>query len=888
MNVDYEHLSPMMKLYIDTKKEYKDCILFYRLGDFYEMFFEDALTASKELEITLTGKQCGLEERAPMCGVPYHAVNGYLDKLVGKGYKVAICEQVEDPKMAKGLVKREVVRIVTPGTNISDNGINREKNNYLMSVSYTTDNLGVSVVDVSTGDYYLTEVESIRNLMDEIVKYSPAELICNEALLMSGIDVEDLRGRLNIAITTMEPHYFDEDRCKNVIAKHFGVNGIAGLGISDFPNGILAAGSLLQYLIDTQKNDLSHITHLYPYIADTYMLLDSSTRRNLELTETLREKQKRGSLLWVLDKCKTAMGSRTLAGFVRQPLVNRNDIEKRLSAVEALCKNPVERDEIREYLNSVYDLERLAGKISFGTVNARDMLALKSSLSYLPAIKLIAGEFESELLKSISEQIDDLGDIYTLIDEAIAEEPPLTIREGGIIRTGYNNDVDELRKAKTNGKEWLAGFESSEQERLGIKNLRVKYNKVFGYYIEISNSNKDKAPEDYIRKQTLTNAERFTNARLKELEDTILNAEDKLTTLEYDLFVEIRDYIGSKIRLIQQTAKAVAAMDVFASLSLVAEQNRYVRPATNEKGIIEIKEGRHPVVEKMIDNDMFVCNDTHLDNGKNLIAVITGPNMAGKSTYMRQVALITLMTQIGSFVPASKANIGITDRIFTRVGASDDLASGQSTFMVEMNEVANILRNATGKSLIILDEIGRGTSTFDGLSIAWAVIEHIANTKILGAKTLFATHYHELTELEGKMSNVNNYCIAVKENGDDIVFLRRIIKGGADKSYGIQVAKLAGVPELVTDRAKEIVSELVDNDIMEKVQSIAALGNTGKTKSVTHYDEVDLAQISLFDTNTDEDVLKELKELDIGNMTPLDALNTLYKLQNSLNNRWNG
>ncbi len=888
MNVDYEHLSPMMKLYIDTKKEYKDCILFYRLGDFYEMFFEDALTASKELEITLTGKQCGLEERAPMCGVPYHAVNGYLDKLVGKGYKVAICEQVEDPKMAKGLVKREVVRIVTPGTNISDNGINREKNNYLMSVSYTTDNLGVSVVDVSTGDYYLTEVESIRNLMDEIVKYSPAELICNEALLMSGIDVEDLRGRLNIAITTMEPHYFDEDRCKNVIAKHFGVNGIAGLGISDFPNGILAAGSLLQYLIDTQKNDLSHITHLYPYIADTYMLLDSSTRRNLELTETLREKQKRGSLLWVLDKCKTAMGSRTLAGFVRQPLVNRNDIEKRLSAVEALCKNPVERDEIREYLNSVYDLERLAGKISFGTVNARDMLALKSSLSYLPAIKLIAGEFESELLKSISEQIDDLGDIYTLIDEAIAEEPPLTIREGGIIRTGYNNDVDELRKAKTNGKEWLAGFESSEQERLGIKNLRVKYNKVFGYYIEISNSNKDKAPEDYIRKQTLTNAERFTNARLKELEDTILNAEDKLITLEYDLFVEIRDYIGSKIRLIQQTAKAVAAMDVFASLSLVAEQNRYVRPATNEKGIIEIKEGRHPVVEKMIDNDMFVCNDTHLDNGKNLIAVITGPNMAGKSTYMRQVALITLMTQIGSFVPASKANIGITDRIFTRVGASDDLASGQSTFMVEMNEVANILRNATGKSLIILDEIGRGTSTFDGLSIAWAVIEHIANTKILGAKTLFATHYHELTELEGKMSNVNNYCIAVKENGDDIVFLRRIIKGGADKSYGIQVAKLAGVPELVTDRAKEIVSELVDNDIMEKVQSIAALGNTGKTKSVTHYDEVDLAQISLFDTNTDEDVLKELKELDIGNMTPLDALNTLYKLQNSLNNRWNG
>ena len=874
MNVDYEHLSPMMKLYIDTKKEYKDCILFYRLGDFYEMFFEDALTASKELEITLTGKQCGLEERAPMCGVPYHAVNGYLDKLVGKGYKVAICEQVEDPKMAKGLVKREVVRIVTPGTNISDNGINREKNNYLMSVSYTTDNLGVSVVDVSTGDYYLTEVESIRNLMDEIVKYSPAELICNEALLMSGIDVEDLRGRLNIAITTMEPHYFDEDRCKNVIAKHFGVNGIAGLGISDFPNGILAAGSLLQYLIDTQKNDLSHITHLYPYIADTYMLLDSSTRRNLELTETLREKQKRGSLLWVLDKCKTAMGSRTLAGFVRQPLVNRNDIEKRLSAVEALCKNPVERDEIREYLNSVYDLERLAGKISFGTVNARDMLALKSSLSYLPAIKLIAGEFESELLKSISEQIDDLGDIYTLIDEAIAEEPPLTIREGGIIRTGYNNDVDELRKAKTNGKEWLAGFESSEQERLGIKNLRVKYNKVFGYYIEISNSNKDKAPEDYIRKQTLTNAERFTNARLKELEDTILNAEDKLTTLEYDLFVEIRDYIGSKIRLIQQTAKAVAAMDVFASLSLVAEQNRYVRPATNEKGIIEIKEGRHPVVEKMIDNDMFVCNDTHLDNGKNLIAVITGPNMAGKSTYMRQVALITLMTQIGSFVPASKANIGITDRIFTRVGASDDLASGQSTFMVEMNEVANILRNATGKSLIILDEIGRGTSTFDGLSIAWAVIEHIANTKILGAKTLFATHYHELNEMENSFMRVRNYNVSIKEFNNKVIFLRKLRRGGSEHSFGIHVARMAGMPKSVVTRAGEILKELEQShEKQELTKPIAQLA-----------DHREGMQLSFF--QLDDPVLKQIRDeildLDLDNLTPVEALNRLYNIKKYL------
>ena len=888
MNVDYERLSPMMKLYIDTKEEYKDCILFYRLGDFYEMFFEDALTASRELEITLTGKQCGLEERAPMCGVPFHAVNGYLDRLVSKGYKVAICEQVEDPKMAKGLVKREVVRVVTPGTNISDSAIARDENNYLMSISYTCDNIGISIVDVSTGDYYLTEVDSLKSLMDEIIKYSPSEITCNEAFLVSGINTEDLKGRLHIAISTLEAHYFDEDRCRNIIAKHFGVNGIAGLGIGDFPNGIVAAGALLQYLYETQKNDLGHITHLYPYIANTFMLLDSSTRRNLELTETLREKQKRGSLLWVLDKCKTAMGSRTLTSYIRQPLINRDKIEDRLDAVSILVQNPIERDELREYLNTVYDLERLTGKISFGTVNPRDMLALKSSLSMLPAIKLITGELDSTLLKGISEDIDSLEDIYTMIDDAIAEEPPLSVREGGIIKSGYNADVDSLRQAKTSGKQWLASFESEEQERLGIKNLHVKYNKVFGYYIEISNSNKDKAPEDYIRKQTLTNAERFTNARLKELEDTILNAEDKLVTLEYDIFCELRAYINERIEIIQRTAKAIAALDVFTSLALVAEQNRFVRPSINEKGIIDIKEGRHPVVEKMIDNDMFIANDTHLDNGKNLIAVITGPNMAGKSTYMRQVALITLMAQIGSFVPASKANIGLVDRIFTRVGASDDLASGQSTFMVEMNEVANILRNATDKSLIILDEIGRGTSTFDGLSIAWAVIEHIANTKVLGAKTLFATHYHELTELEGKMSNVNNYCIAVKENGDDIVFLRRIIKGGADKSYGIQVAKLAGVPDIVIGRAKEIVGQLVDNDIIEKVQSIAISNSTDKAAKTRHYDQVDIQQMSLFDTNTDEDVIKELKELDIGNMTPLDALNTLYKLQSSVNNRWLG
>ncbi len=889
MDIEYDKLSPMMKLYIDTKEEYKDCILFYRLGDFYEMFFEDAMTASRELDITLTGKQCGLIERAPMCGVPYHAVDSYLDRLVAKGYKVAICEQVEDPKQAKGLVKREVVRIVTPGTNMSDSVLADDRNNYIMSIAYTCDNIGLSIADVTTGDYYLSEVEDLKVLRDEIMKYSPSEIVCNEAFLVSGYDISELRDRHGIALSSLPPHYYDEDRCRNKIASHFGVNGIAGLGISDFPNGVVAAGSLLQYLYDTQKDELKHITHIYPYIASRYMLIDSSTRRNLELTETLRDKQKRGSLLWVLDKTKTAMGSRTLASYIRQPLIDKDDIEDRLSAVEILKNNPIERDELREYLGTVYDLERITGKIAMQTVNPRDMLALKSSLSTLPAIKLITSELDSRLLKAISDDIDGLEDIYTLIDEAIEEEPPITIREGGIIRSGYDKDIDELRQAKSEGKQWLSDFEAQEQERLGIKTLHVRYNKVFGYCIEISNSAKDKAPEEYIRKQTLTNAERFTCPRLKELEDTILGAEDKLCTLEYDAFCEIREVIRTRTEDIQRTAKAVASLDVFASLALVAEQNGYVRPSINTKDSINIKDGRHPVVEKMIPADMFVSNDTRLDCGKRLISIITGPNMAGKSTYMRQVALIALMTQIGSFVPAAKADMCITDRIFTRVGASDDLASGQSTFMVEMNEVANILRNATSKSLIILDEIGRGTSTFDGLSIAWAVVEHIANPKLLGAKTLFATHYHELTELESKMDNVRNYSIAVKENGDDIVFLRKIISGGADKSYGIQVAKLAGVPDIVIGRAKEIVGQLVDNDIIDKIQSIAVNSpSVGKGKNVEHYDQVDLTQMSLFATTTDEDVLRELKELDVSNLTPLDALNTLYKLQNSLNNRWNG
>lgn len=874
---------------METKEQYKDCILFYRLGDFYEMFFDDALVASKELEITLTGKSCGLEERAPMCGIPYHAVEGYLSKLVSRGYKVAICEQVEDPKLAKGLVKREVIRVVTPGTNLNVQSLEAGKNNYLLSIAYTSDGIGISAADVTTGDYYVTEVEDLKKLNDELMKYEPSEIICNEAFLVSGFDVNDLKSRLHISVNALESHMFDDDGCRRILMKHFRVNTLIGLGVEEFPTGLLAAGALLQYLYDTQKTDLEHFTHIYPYLTSKYMLLDSSTRRNLELTETLREKQKRGSLLWVLDKTKTAMGARLLRNYIEQPLIEKDEMEKRLDAIQELNQDSISRDEIREYLNPIYDLERLLSKVTYKTANPRDLIAFRNSLEMLPPIKTVLSAFEKEELVEIREQIDGLEDIYQLIDEAIIEEPPISIREGGMIKDGFDETIDRLRSAKHDGKQWLAQLEEEDRERTGIKNLKIKYNKVFGYYFEVTNSYKDLVPEDYIRKQTLANAERYTTPRLKELEDTILNAEDKLQTLEYDVFCRIRDTIAQELVRIQNTAKAIAKLDVYASLSLVSERNHYVRPKLNEKGVIDIKDGRHPVVEQMITNDMFIANDTYLDNGSHCISVITGPNMAGKSTYMRQTALIVLMAQIGCFVPARTANIGIVDRIFTRVGASDDLASGQSTFMVEMNEVANILRNATSKSLLILDEIGRGTSTFDGLSIAWAVIEHISNRKLLGAKTLFATHYHELTELEGKMNNVNNYCIAVKECGDDIVFLRKIVKGGADKSYGIQVAKLAGVPDMVIDRAKEIVEQLSDNDITEKVQSIAIDNkNDSKAKKQPKYDEVDLAQMSLFDTVTDEDILKELMEIEVTTLTPLDALNTLYRLQNKLKNRWNG
>ena len=878
--------SPMMQHYLQTKEEYPDCILFYRLGDFYEMFFEDAKIVSRELELTLTGKSCGQEERAPMCGVPFHAYESYMNRLVAKGYKVAICEQMEDPKQAKGMVRREVIRVVTPGTNINEQALDEGKNNYIMCIVSLSDQFGVATADVTTGDFFVTEVDSKRRLLDEIYKFSPTEVVCNEALFMSGLDIDDLKNRVGIVLYSLEHWYFDDSLCENTLKEHFRVNSLEGLGLADLECGMIASGSLLKYLYGTQKNSLEQISAIHPYTTGKFMVLDSSTRRNLELVETLREKAKRGSLLWVLDKTKTAMGARMLRSFVEQPLIEKEEIEGRLDAIEELMQRAIDREELREYLNPVYDLERLLTRITYQSANPRDLTAFKSSIGMIPHIRGILLELQSKEIQGICEDMDTLEDLYTLIDAAIEEEPPITVREGGIIKDGYHEEIDRLREAKSQGKNWLAELEAKEREKTGIKNLKIKFNKVFGYYLEVTNSFKDLVPDYYTRKQTLTNAERYITPELKEMEDMILGAEDKLVQLEYELFRELREQIAKNVVRIQKTAKALAKIDVFASLALISEQNHYCRPSLNQNGRIDIKNGRHPVVEKMINNDMFIANDTYLDNQKNRISVITGPNMAGKSTYMRQTALIVLMAQIGCFVPAETADIGIVDRIFTRVGASDDLASGQSTFMVEMTEVANILRNATGNSLLILDEIGRGTSTFDGLSIAWAVVEHISNPKLLGAKTLFATHYHELTELEGKLDNVNNYCIAVKEKGDDIVFLRKIVKGGADKSYGIQVAKLAGVPDSVIERAKEIAEELGRHDIVDFTEILSNKKNSATKKKKEHLDEVDLTQMSLFDAVNDNDIIEELKEIDVGNLTPIEALNKLYELQNKIKNRW--
>ena len=875
-------LTPMMQQYMAIKEQYKDCILFYRLGDFYEMFYDDALTASRELEITLTGKNCGQEERAPMCGVPYHAVDVYLNKLVAKGYKVAICEQAEDPKQAKGIVKREVIRIVTPGTNLSQQALDEGRNNYLMCLVYDNNQFGLAIADISTGDFYTTEVATLKELYDEIHRFSPSEIICNDSFYMSGASLDDFKDRLHVSVSTLDTWYMDEAVSVQKIKEHFKVASLDGLGLTDFPSGTLAVGALLLYLYETQKNTLDNLTKITPYRSGGYMIIDSATNRNLELIETLREKQKKGSLLWVLDKTKTAMGARLMRNWIEQPLIEKKKITARQDAVEELYNDMITREEIREYLNAVYDLERLVTRISYRTANPRDLIAFKTSLGMIPPVKQLLSQAKSAELKEIDERMDCLEDIYDLIEKSIQDEPPIMIREGGMIKEGYNEDVDKFRLSRTEGKTWLAELEAREKEKTGIKNLRVRYNKVFGYYLEVTNSYKELVPEDWTRKQTLANAERYTTPELKELEDMILGAEDKLAALEYDLYCEVRDSIGEQVVRIQETAKAIAHLDVLASLACVAQSNDYVRPSINTKGVIDIQGGRHPVVEKMNNNQMFIDNDTYLDNKNHRISIITGPNMAGKSTYMRQSALIVLMAQIGSFVPAKSANIGIVDRIFTRVGASDDLASGQSTFMVEMTEVANILRNATSRSLLILDEIGRGTSTFDGLSIAWAVVEHISNPKLLGAKTLFATHYHELTELEGKLDSVNNYCIAVREQGDDIIFLRKIIRGGADKSYGIQVARLAGVPDSVIDRAKEISSWLEETDVTDKAKNLQ-VRTSAKKKEVVREAVPAEKQMSLFDIYpADHPVLKELAGLDVSNMTPIQALNTLYELQKRL------
>ena len=870
-------LTPMMQQYMETKEQYKDCILLYRLGDFYEMFFDDALIASKVLEITLTGKDCGQPERAPMCGIPYHALDGYLTKLIDHGYKAAICEQVEDPKTAKGIVKREVIRIVTPGTNLSMQSLDESKNNYLMCLFYMDEQFGISVADISTGDYYMTEVDSAKKVFDEINRYMPAEIIYNDYFLMSGLNLEELGEKMQFSVSALDSWYSDEALCVQKIKDHFHVLSLDGLGLSDYSAGTIAAGMLLLYLYETQKNALPQMTRIIPYKTERYMVLDTATRRNLELLETLREKQKRGSLLWVLDKTKTAMGARFLRSCIEQPFVQKEYIERRLESLEELNEDVITRDEIREYLNAIYDLERLMSKISYKSANPRDLIAFKNSLSMIPPIKYLLRNMHTPDLKEIYDNLDNLEDISGLIANAIEDEPPISIKEGGIIKTGYHADVDKYRNAKTEGKQWLADMEQKERENTGIKNLKIKFNKVFGYYLEVTNSYKDLVPESWTRKQTMANAERYITPELKELEDMILGAEEKLFSLEYDLFAMIRDQIGAEVRRIQDTAKALAKIDVYTSLAFVAERNHYVRPSINTKGILSIKGGRHPVVEQMIPNDAFIPNDTYLDEKDHRVSIITGPNMAGKSTYMRQTALIVLMAQMGSFVPAQSADIGICDRIFTRVGASDDLASGQSTFMVEMNEVANILRNATKNSLLILDEIGRGTSTFDGLSIAWAVVEHISDRKILGAKTLFATHYHELTELEGRLSGVNNYCIAVKEQGDNIIFLRKIIQGGADRSYGIQVAKLAGIPSSVIERAKEISLSLSDADIAAKAREIALDEGHAECGNVVKEEKTA--------ATPDDLVIAQIAALDLGRLTPLEAINLLYEYQEEIKKR---
>ena len=865
--------SPMMQKYFETKKKYEDCIVFYRLGDFYEMFFDDALTASRELEITLTGRDCGKEERAPMCGVPHHAAESYIAKLIAKGYKVAICEQLSDPKTTKGMVDRDVIRVVTPGTIVESNMLEERKNNYIMSIFKTGIYFGISLCDVSTGEFYSSEVKQTNNfamVLDEIARFNPAELVVNSMMYDCREEMDKIKERFEIYVTKFKDEFFAND-C-SILKEKFNLVDTSNKQIEDIEEKQIAVSSinaLLEYLKQTQKTSLEHINKITIYNISKYMSLDINARRNLEITEKLRDKSKKGTLLWVLDKTSTSMGGRMLRRWLNDPLIDVVQINNRLNAVKELKEELMLRGDIIDSLKKVYDIERLAGKMAYGNANARDMISLKSSTARLPEVKRVLSNCKSDYLKELYENLDELQDIHDLIEKAIVDEPPISIKEGGIIKLGYDEEIDELKRATTDGKNWIIKIEADEREKTGIKNLKVGFNKVFGYYIEVTKSFLSQVPDRFIRKQTLTNAERYITEELKEIENKVLGAEERVINLEYNAFTEVREEISKNIKRLQQSSTTIATLDVLVSFAQVAEDMNYCMPEVKQNGIIDIKDGRHPVIEKMLPTGSFVENDTYLDKDENRLAIITGPNMAGKSTYMRQVALITLMAQVGSFVPATSAKIGVVDKIFTRVGASDDLSMGQSTFMVEMMEVATILKEATANSLVILDEIGRGTSTYDGLSIAWAVADFIADKEKCGAKTLFATHYHELTELENRLEGVKNYQIAVKEKGEDIIFLRKILKGGTDESYGIHVAKLAGVPKDVTIKANEILRKLERKSILRD-----------KKQEKQDKKQVE-GQFDMFNYKLAE-IAHEIDQVDLNSLTPIDALNTLVRMKEKM------
>jgi len=864
-------LTPMMRQYIEIKDSYEDYILFFRLGDFYEMFFDDALTCSKLLEITLTGKSCGLEERAPMCGIPYHSADNYIRKLVDFGLKVAICEQVEDPKQVKGIVKREVVKIITPGTITDPDMLESSLNNYIVSIFEAKQKIGFSYVDITTGELRVTSFKGItryKTLENELIKISPSEILADFSSLSLKL-IDFIRSSMPQLLTTDLGRQDDLNEAKKTIQRQFKIISTDSLGLREEDEITLSLGSLINYIVQTQKVDLPHIRKMVHYNPSDYMIIDDFTSRNLELSKTIMGNKKKGSLLWVLDKTKTSMGSRLLVKWIHEPLLSYDEIRNRLGIVEVFFKNIKARDEVREILGKIYDLERLTSKVVYGNLNGKDLISLKLSIRNLPELKNILEKFRiSKPLSDINDAIDSLDDVYDLIEKAIAEDSPTTITEGGIIKASFNEELDSLFDILSNGKSWIRDIESRERQSTGIKSLKIKYNKVFGYYIEITKSNLEHVPQDYIRKQTLVNAERYITPELKELEDKIINAEEKKNQLEYKIFQSIREQILKSIDRLLNTAEALANLDVLSNFAHVAYHNGYSRPDVNPGDQIYIEKGRHPVVERFSNIETFIPNDTELDNNHNRFHIITGPNMAGKSTYLRQVALITLMAQIGSFIPADNGKIGIVDRIFTRVGASDNLSQGQSTFMVEMSELSNILTNATQKSLIILDEIGRGTSTYDGLSIAWSVVEYINSKNHIGAKSLFATHYHELTELEGKLEGVKNYFITVKEIGDDIIFLRKIKLGGANHSYGVQVAKLAGLPYKVVNRASEILSELESHDINRSFAS-------AKEKSQKKNKE--LGQLDFF-SDERRQFIDKLKKIDTNHLTPIEALTLLNHL----------